>query len=196
MRLLLPGACLLALAACASPSAGAHQAPEPGATPVAATAAPGAPGAPGSAATTACTSPEGFGLDHPAGWVSNEVGVLPACSWFGPEEFAVPEASDVRTAPITVQVVPVPFVEAGGLPEEVRARSGHVVDGRAAVREELVTAGGLYPVGTPVTRWTVDFGTETLVAETVGLHPAEHARDVAVLDEMIRTLRVGGATRA
>src|SRR3712207_1392408 len=41
-----------------------------------------------------CTSPAGYRVDYPRDWAVNEVGTLPACSWFDPEPFTVPEASD------------------------------------------------------------------------------------------------------
>lgn len=193
MRLLLPGACALALAACTTPAAEPLSETAPAAVPVVAPA----PATPGSAAGTAtCTSPQGYEIDHPAGWVANDAGVLPACSWFGPAPFEVPEASDVRTAPITVEVLPVPLAEAGPI-GEVRDQEAVRVDGRAAVRSELTAGPGLYPLGTPITSYAVELGGErTLVAEAVGLPGWDHARDVDVLDAMMRTLDLAGDARS
>ncbi|TFV57428.1 hypothetical protein E4P41_14440 [Geodermatophilus sp. DF01-2] len=190
-RAIVATAPLLALAACASPAAGpAPQAVavEPAVQAVA-VAQPGTPTAEEpAAATTSCTSPDGYSVEYPDDWSTNEAGVLPACSWFGPGGFVVPEASDVRTAPVTLQVVDLPLAEAAApLPDEVD-RTELEVDGRAAVRTEQVTTVGLYPAGTRITSWAVDLGGRTLLADAVELPGGDHERAVAVLDEMVRSL--------
>ncbi|MGY1712046.1 hypothetical protein ACI8AC_21315 [Geodermatophilus sp. SYSU D00758] len=199
MRQLLPGAGLavLALTACTPSSSGG--APLPAATPAGVGAAAAAPVVASAAAddatpSVACSSPEGFTVAHPADWSANEAGVLPACSWFGPGAFEVPEASDVRTAPISLEVLPVPPAEAGDPGAAVVDSAQGTVDGRAAVREELRTGPGLWPTGTPVTQHRVDLGGgRTLVATAVGLPGTDHPRDVAVLDEMVASLDLDGA---
>ncbi len=173
---------LLALAACASPATG----PAPRAVDV-------SPAAQAVAATqpqdgNACTSPDGYRVAYPADWSTNADGVLPACSWFGPGEVVVPEASDARTAPVTLRVVDAPLAEvAGPVPDEV-ARTELEVAGRPAVRTEQVTTLGLYPEGTHITAWALDLDGRTLVAEAVELPGGDHERAVAVLDEMVQTL--------
>ena len=105
---------------------------------------------------TSCTGPDGYRVELPAGWSTNDAGVLPACSWFGPGEVVVPEASDVRTAPVTLRVVDAPLAEAAvPMPDEV-GRTELVVGGRQAVRIEQVTTLGLYPAGTRITTWALD----------------------------------------
>ena len=174
---------LLALAACASPTTGA--APE---------AVGAAPAAQAVAAThpedgvNSCASPAGYRVEYPADWSTNEAGVLPACSWFGPGEVVVPEASDVRTAPVTLQVVDAPLTEvAVPMPDEV-TRTELEVGGRQAVRTEQVTTLGLYPEGTRITTWALDWDGRTLLADAVELPGGDHERAVAVLDEMVEDL--------
>jgi hypothetical protein len=175
---------LIALAACASPATG----PAPQAVGV-------SPAAQAVAAThpeddaNSCTSSAGYRVEFPADWSTNEDGVLPACSWFGPgEQVVVPEASDVRTTPVTLQALDAPLAEAAPVyPDEV-ARTELEVDGRAAVRTEQVTTLGLYPEGTRITTWALDLGARTLVADAVELPGGDHERAVAVLDEMVETL--------
>jgi hypothetical protein len=174
---------LIALAACASPATD----PAPAAVDV-------SPAAQAVAATrpagdgNGCTSPAGDRVEYPADWSTNEAGVLPPCSWFGPGEVVVPEASDVRTAPVTLQVVDAPLARvAVPLPDEV-SRTEVEVRGRPAVRTEQVTTLGLYPEGTHITTWALDLDGRTLVADAVELPGGDHERAVAVLDEMVRTL--------
>ncbi|SFK58097.1 hypothetical protein [Geodermatophilus ruber] len=180
MRLLLAGAGSLLVVACGTLLDG----PAP-ATPPSVATAPVAGATPG---TTPCPNPEGFTVPVPAGWSGNSAGVLPACSWFGPGEVVVPEASDARTTPITFQVQPVPLPEATATTDEVRRTEALEVDGHHAVRTELVTRAGLYPVGTPITTYAVDLDGRTLVADAVGLAAFDHGRDVAVLDAMMAGL--------
>ena len=174
---------LLALAACASPATGA-----------AAQVVDVSPAAQAVAATeprgheNSCTSPDGYRVGFPADWSTNEPGVLPTCSWFGPGEVVVPEASDVRTAPVTLQVVDAPLAEvAVPLPDEV-SRTESAVGGRPAVRTEQVTTLGLYPEGTRITTWALDLGGRTLLADAVELPGGDHERAVAVLDGMVQGL--------
>ncbi len=135
-----------------------------------------------------CTSPAGYRVEYPADWSTNADGVLPACSWFGPGEVVVPEASDVRTAPVTLQVVDAPLTEvAVPMPDEV-TRTELEVGGRQAVRTQQVTTLGLYPEGTRITTWALDLGDRTLVADAVELPGGDHERAVAVLDEMVEGL--------
>jgi len=182
----LAAAPLLALTACASPAVGPvpQAAAVDGAEPAVAVVTSGA----GTAADS-CTADAGYTVSFPADWATNAAGVLPACSWFGPgEEVVVPEASDVRTAPVTLRVVDGPLAEAApAYPDEV-ARTATEVGGRPAVRTEQVTTVGLYPAGTRITTWAVDLGGRTLLADAVELPGGDHGRAVAVLDAMVGEL--------
>ena len=176
----------LALTACASPTVGsASQAVA--VERVSQAVAVVQPGT--DAAAASCTSPAGYTVEFPAGWSTNEAGVLPACSWFGPGgEVVVPEASDVRTVPVTLQVVDASVAEAApAYPDEV-ARTALEVGGRPAVRTEQVTTPGFYPEGTRITTWAVDLGGRTLLADAVELPGGDHEGAVAVLGEMVASL--------
>ena len=180
---------LLALAACASPVTGAAP-PAVGVSPAAQAVAVTSPAGDGGT----CTGPAGYRVTFPADWSTNEDGALPACSWFGPgEEVVVPEASDVRTAPVTLQVVDAPLADvAVPLPDEV-TRTELELGGRPAVRTEQVTSLGLYPEGTRITTWALDLGGRTLVADAVELPGGDHERAVAVLDGMVESVEAGAA---
>lgn len=175
---------LLALAACTSPATG----PTPRAADVSLAAQAVVAARPGDDANS-CTSAAGYRVAFPADWATNADGVLSACSWFGPgAEVVVPEASDVRTAPVALQVVDAALAQvAVPAPDEV-VRTELEVAGRAAVRTEQVTTVGLYPEGTRITTWALDLDGRTLVADAVELPGGDHERAVAVLDEMVQTL--------
>ena len=190
MRLLVGAFALLVLAGCAAP-AGRDVAT----TGVDAVRADGSHGGGAAAALGAtCASPEGFRVDHPADWSVNDGEVLPACSWFDPEPFDVPEATDARAA-VTIRLLPGDAPELA-FPDEV-ARAIVPVDGRDALRVEQVTTAGLWPVGTPITSYVVDLPDgRVLLADVVGLPGSDHDRDVAVLDAMMASLDVDDTLRA
>ena len=193
MRLLLAGvSSLLLLTGCGATAA----------APVSASAPPSAStekvDAVAAGGTARCDHPAGFSVGYPSDWVVNSGAVLPLCSWFDPESFSVPEATDVRIAAITVSVQP-----ADGLfarwPDET-ARTSVDAGGRAAVRVEQVAGPGFYPAGTPITTYLVDLGPGVpgggvLVADTVGLPGFDHDRNVEVLDAMMASLVLDGTTR-
>jgi hypothetical protein len=194
MRALLAGACLTLLAGCAAPATGqgaapdVQAAPSGGVLPVEAVqpAADGDEGARGAS----CTGPAGVRVSYPADWSVNPGDTVPACTMFAPEPFAVPPHTDARVASVVLSVSDLPFEEAAAPTPDETTRTDEVVDGHPAVRTELVAGPGLWPEGTPSTRWVVDLGERTLVADAVGLPPFDHERDVAVLDAMMRDLAV------
>ena len=175
---------LLALAACTSPATG----PTPRAADVSLAAQAVVATRPGDDANS-CTSAAGYRVAFPPDWATNADGVLPAFSWFGPgAEVVVPEASDARTAPVALQVVDADLAQVAVPVPDEGARAELEVGGRAAVRTEQVTTVGLYPAGTRITTWALDLDGRTLVADAVELPGGDHARAVAVLEEMVRTL--------
>ncbi len=189
-RTIAAAAPLLALTACASPAVG----PAPQAIAVDRVSQAVAVVQPGpEVAAASCTSSAGYTVAFPADWSTNDAGVLPACSWFGPGGVVVPEASDVRTAPVTLQVVDGPLTEvAVPVPDEV-TRTELDVGGRQAVRTQQVTTLGLHPEGTRITTWAVDLDGRTLLADAVELPGGDHERAVAVLDAMVETLETATA---
>lgn len=144
-----------------------------------------------------CESPEGFAVSAPADWATNEGGVVPRCGQFDPEPFEVPRGTDERVAAIVVYLERVRFADAAR-PREDRDedRAITTVDGRQAVRLSYDTTGeGLYPEGTPTTRYFVDVGNEggepaTIVADTLGTEPFDFETNTAVLDRMMQTLDI------
>lgn len=195
MRALLAGACLTLVAGCAAPASDRTDvAPvdqQAGVVPVEAAAPAEADGADdGDGLGASCTGPAGLQVAYPAGWAVNPEDTVPTCTMFSPETFTVPPHTDARVAAVVLKVSDLPFDDvAAATPDEV-TRTDEVVDGHSAVRTEVVAGPGLWPEGTPSTRWVVDLGDRTLVADAVGLPPFDHERDVEVLDAMMRELSV------
>jgi hypothetical protein len=191
MRALLAGACsVVLLSACGGTVPGAPG--DPAGSPARADAGPA------GATTTTCTSPEGFRVEHPADWHVNPGDVLPPCSWFDADSFVVPRASDARPAHVTLSVRSASDLSARWTDEEAR----RVVDvaGRPGLRVEEVTGPGFYPAGTPIVTYVVDLDPgaqegRVLVADAVGLPGSDHGRDVEVLDAMMASLVLTGASR-
>ena len=140
-----------------------------------------------------CVGPAGVTVAHPADWAVNAGDVVAPCSRFAPEPFTVRPHSDVRLAAIVLRVEDLALEVLAGPPPDEVARTDVLVDGRAAVRQVLVTGPGLYPEGTRITRYLIDLGRErTLVADAVLPPGAPHGEPVSVLDAMMGALEIGG----
>ena len=192
MRHLLAGVgSLFLLTACSGTGTGASTAAAPP------PAAPDRVDAVAAEETDRCSHPGGFSVAHPADWSVNPGEVLPACSWFAAEPFAVPEASDVRTADIAFSVRPRTEVPTEWPDETARTRVD--VADRTAVRVEQTTGPGFYPAGTRITTYVVDLGEAgegpVLVADAVGRPGTDHDRQVRVLDAMMASLVLDHAGR-
>ena len=144
-----------------------------------------------------CDSPAGFSVAYPESWSVNPGVTVPACTRFAPEPFSVPPNTDARVGAVTASVEQAPFdqVAAPGPGREL-SRTETMVDGRPAVRVELVSLGqGLWAEGVRATSYVIDLGggeaaPRTLVVNTVGLPQFDYPRNVRVLDRMVETLRV------
>lgn len=144
-----------------------------------------------------CDHPAGFAISYPEGWSVNSGETVPICSRFAPRPFRVPPGTDARVGAVTASVQAAGFDEmtSARLPRTA-SRTETTVDGRRAVRIERVSAGqGLYPAGVRMTTYVVDLepgndGPRTLVVDTVGLPQFDYARNVGILDRMVRTLEM------
>ncbi|SEM12954.1 hypothetical protein SAMN04515665_1335 [Blastococcus sp. DSM 46786] len=147
-----------------------------------------------------CTSPAGYTVDHPSDWAVNAGETVPSCSRFSPQDFDVPDATDVRVAAIAFSVESVAFDRVTQERPGEQVRRELTVDGRESVRiERTATGEGLWPQGTPSTRYAIrvpdgENGPRTLVADTIGLPMFDYRRNVAVLDAMIETLDLDAGT--
>lgn len=163
------------------------------------TPAPTTTGSPGSEMTR-CSNPEGFSIAYPDDWSVNDGGVVEPCSQFHPGSFEVPDGTDERVASITAYVDPVPFHTVTTPSEEVVSRASTEVDGQQAVRLETVAGNdSFYPEGTAATFYMVDLTDgigqegETLFLDVMDLTFVDYPRAKSVLDQMFKTLELGGA---
>lgn len=141
-----------------------------------------------------CASDDGFSVSYPSHWWAGTDAF--ACGWFAPEPIDVEPSTDM-TAPIMMQVDDVAYrtaVAHTGPRKEV-ARAVTTVDGRRSIRTVSIIEEGLYPTGTEVTTYLVDIESpegveQTLVASSPDLDGYDYHRNVALLDEMLRTVEL------
>ncbi|MCD9623917.1 AMIN-like domain-containing (lipo)protein [Rhabdothermincola salaria] len=151
----------------------------------------------GEPAWTTCENPEvAYRVAHPEAWAVNDGTVVPPCSLFDPEPFEVPEATEVPTTiALSFFAEPAPFATVvSDSPAFVESdRRDATVDGRTALRQELVATGeGLHNEGLSVVRWSIDLGGETLIAQTHDIPDTEpgFAEAQRVLDRMVESLTI------
>ncbi len=147
------------------------------------------------AQTARCTNEaEGFSIEYPDDWHTNAGDVAPTCSFFHPQAFELPEASEAIGIAIRVDREPVEFERIAGdaFGREVLEREETTVAGRPAVRVEYESTGeALLDAGTRGVDYLVDLGGgETLVASTVAVGGLDFEENVRVLDEMVKTVRL------
>ena len=144
--------------------------------------------------TIQCTNEEdGFTVAYPPDWHTNTGEVAPTCSFFHPEPFDLPEASEAVGIAIRVDREPVAFEDAAGPSpaREVLEREETTVAGRPAVRLEYEATGdGLLDRGTRGVDYLVDLDGETLVASTLDVGGLDFERNVQVLDELVDTIEL------
>lgn len=133
-----------------------------------------------------------YSVEYPAGWSTNSGEVSPPCSYFHPEPFEVPEATEVFDLAITLRVESVAYEtvsEPDVFGERELSRTGTTIDGRRAVRVETESTGELLlPEGVRSYRYAVDLDGETFVAATFGVEALDFETNKDVLDQMMDSL--------
>lgn len=143
-----------------------------------------------------CTNPDaGYELDYPEVWWTNtEIGDVPACSWFSPTFYEVPDPSQ-RPPEIAIEIS-LRYDAEGLVVGEAQAEVGRV-DGQPALRGEI---GG--SVGDPpdyrAYQYVVLLGPSpgqgpNLVAYTDTTMGGDYALNKAVLDRIMATLKFVGS---
>lgn len=148
-------------------------------------------------ATNSCTAgADGYALDYPPDWFTNDRGNAEPCRYFHPEPFQVPTA----TEPIGIAIV-LRFAEMGfeRIVREVTSSPGAIVldqerravGGMEAARVRTRATGeGLLPQGALAVTYYVDFRSRTMVASAVSTaQGVTLERSSDVLDSMMRSLR-------
>ena len=132
-------------------------------------------------------------IRYPEGWHVNQQGAQP-CSAFDPDPFELPPRSEFPlTLAVVLRVEPLELDAAAtvtGL--HIEAERSLTVDGRRALRQEIVTTGeGLAPAGLTSTRYVVDGGAErTIIASTFKVEGNDFECSVQVLDAIMTALEV------
>jgi hypothetical protein len=143
-----------------------------------------------------CANPDGFSVEYPDGWVTNEAeeNELPPCSLFDPASVDTGEGGDVPAdIAVFMRVEPVAFAAVDDPTVEEVAREELSLAGREAVRVETEATGeGLFPEGLRSTSYRVDLGEQTFMATARDVGEPGYASKQDALDAMIETVRFDG----
>lgn len=144
---------------------------------------------------TCAAAADGYRVEHPRDWHTNEAGETEPCRFFHPDPFDATQATEATEVAIVLRFTGAAFEAL--VSETVEAASGAVVvederltvDGMDAARiRTRATGDGLLPEGAIAVRWFVDFGGRTMTAATLSVADAAFERSVEVLDHMMRTM--------
>lgn len=147
---------------------------------------------------TRCENPDGFSLSYPQDWSTNAGAVVGECSQFDPEPFTVPAGTDERVVAITAFVDPVAYAEVAAPGDEVD-RAVTTVDGHQALRIEAAGS-EFFGEDTAATRYLIDLSADanaeprTLFLDTIELSGMAYEENVEILDRMVRTIEIDGAS--
>jgi len=141
-----------------------------------------------------CENPDaGYAVRYPAGWHTNDGSVTAPCSFFHPEPFELPEASEPPPLAVSISREPIALADLtrGSPATRVVAREEVEIAGRPAVRRETESTGdGLLPAGVRGLEYLVDLDGETLVAATRSQGGLDFERNGELLQEMVATLEL------
>lgn len=139
-----------------------------------------------------CENPDaGYAVRYPAGWHTNDGSVTAPCSFFHPEPFELPEASEPPPLAVSISREPIALADLAGESPATRVLASEEVEvaGRPALRRETESTGdGLLPAGVRSLEYLVDLDGETLVAATRSHGGLAFERNGEVLQEMVATL--------
>jgi hypothetical protein len=145
-----------------------------------------------------CSSPEaGYQLEYPELWWTNtEIGDFPACVWYSPTFYEVPDATQ-RPEEIAIEII---HIEGDrGYQVEPISRDEGDVGGQPAFRVE-VGGTATQPAGFRAYEYVVQLGPTleegpNLVARTDTTMGGDYALNRAVLDRIMATLEFVGSTQ-
>ncbi len=139
-----------------------------------------------------CENPDaGYAVRYPAGWHTNDGSVTAPCSFFHPEPFELPEASEPPPLAVSISREPIALADLAGESPATRVLASEEVEvaGRPALRRETESTGdGLLPAGVHSLEYLVDLDGETLVAVTRSQSGLDFERNGEVLQQMVATL--------
>lgn len=139
-----------------------------------------------------CENPDaGYAVRYPAGWHTNDGSVTAPCSFFHPDPFELPEASEPPPLAVSISREPIALADLAGESPATRVLASEEVEvaGRPALRRETESTGdGLLPAGVHSLEYLVDLDGETLVAVTRSQSGLDFERNGEVLQQMVATL--------
>ena len=139
-----------------------------------------------------CENPDaGYAVRYPAGWHTNDGAVTAPCSFFHPDPFELPEASEPPPLAVSISREPFALADLAGESPATRVLASEEVEvaGRPALRRETESTGdGLLPAGVHSLEYLVDLDGETLVAVTRSQSGLDFERNGEVLQQMVATL--------
>jgi hypothetical protein len=150
------------------------------------------------AETASCTNEDaGYTVQYPADWHPNEGDVAQPCSFFDPEPFEVPEATEFFGAAISVRREPIAaedLVEGPDPTREVLEREETEIAGQRAFRIESESTGdGLLEAGVRYYQVIVVVDGESLIVETYDLDEHDYEQNREVVDELAESLQLTAA---
>lgn len=135
-----------------------------------------------------------IGVRYPGGWHVNSAQTVPDCTAFDPDPIELQGATELpRELAVVMRVEPVGFDRAStAAGVRVEAETRMTVDGRRAVRQEVVTTGeGLGPAGQRSVRYIIDAGTDrSIIASTWNVEGNNFAASSEILDAMAAALDI------
>lgn len=131
---------------------------------------------------------------YPEAWQANPGEPVPRCTAFDPEPIDLRRGTELpRDLGVVLRVEPVGFDRASAADVvRVEAERRMTIDGRRAVRQEVVTTGeGLGPAGQRSVRYIIDAGAErSIIMSTWEVEGNDFARSTDVLDAMANALDI------
>ena len=146
--------------------------------------------------TATCTNEaSGYRVSYPEDWHVNDGGVAEPCSYFHPEPFEVPEATEFLDVAVLVSREPVPLdVVTGEDPTRTVLDSEETeIAGNPAVRMEVEATGeGLLDRGTRSYQVVVGLDGESLILSTFDVGDLDYERNKQAVDELADSLELIG----
>lgn len=151
----------------------------------------------GTDAATCTAEADGFEVEYPVDWHTNDTSEAEPCRFFHPAPFEVQPDTEATEIAIVLRFTSAPFEQLTSATLEdpggarLLAQEQTTVAGEEALRIETESTGeALLPAGTLAVQWFAEFGGRTMVAVTLDtIDQVAFDEATEVLDAMMRSLR-------